>query len=466
MKVKEIYIKDFRQFKDFKLDLTYPKGHAKEGQALEKVCFIGQSGTGKTSLLKLLYLMQMSGEGKEKLNASVVDLINNIAFKVSDINNEDLLICFKESTEDQYALSENMMSSFYNPKFEYSDILDKNFTDTIGETLKISMKFGKTILDNQRKLIYFPTFLQHDLKKEDKKKFTTSHKVFDFSKTSINDLWDIIIEDVKKYQENVLSRRQKISIAAESGDKDETDKEVKKLKEWEEKNLNPVTDIADNCIDTLIKYYSLKVKRDLDIKKKEDIGFIKIEDLNGHEVPYTSWSTGTKQVILSALPLYLLKPKNSLVLFDEPETSLYPDLQRLIIDYYQSFTTDSQFFYATHSPIIASSFEPWEIVELKFDKQGHVYRELYYEGENHIDNYFIDPRFLNFDLMLKKVFDMDDTNGDIRYEALSEYGMLKNQLDKLKKDDKLQTSQAKDIYQKFKSLSKKLAVNPEQYAAN
>lgn len=48
MKVKEIYIKDFRQFKDFALDLTYPKGHIKEGQPLDKVCFIGQSGTGKT----------------------------------------------------------------------------------------------------------------------------------------------------------------------------------------------------------------------------------------------------------------------------------------------------------------------------------------------------------------------------------------------------------------------------------
>jgi ABC-type lipoprotein export system ATPase subunit len=34
--------------------LTYPEGHEKAGQPLDKVCFIGQSGTGKTSLLKII----------------------------------------------------------------------------------------------------------------------------------------------------------------------------------------------------------------------------------------------------------------------------------------------------------------------------------------------------------------------------------------------------------------------------
>ena len=31
MKVKSLLIKDYNQFKDFELDLTYPKGHKKEG---------------------------------------------------------------------------------------------------------------------------------------------------------------------------------------------------------------------------------------------------------------------------------------------------------------------------------------------------------------------------------------------------------------------------------------------------
>lgn len=54
MKVKELYIKKYHQFEDFRLDLTYPEGHEKAAQPLDKVCFIGQSGTGKTSLLNIM----------------------------------------------------------------------------------------------------------------------------------------------------------------------------------------------------------------------------------------------------------------------------------------------------------------------------------------------------------------------------------------------------------------------------
>lgn len=54
MKVKSLFIKDYNQFKDFELDFTYPEGHKKEGHPLDKVCIIGQSGTGKTTLLRFV----------------------------------------------------------------------------------------------------------------------------------------------------------------------------------------------------------------------------------------------------------------------------------------------------------------------------------------------------------------------------------------------------------------------------
>lgn len=57
MKITQINIKDYNQFQNMTLDLTYPKGHEKEAQPLDKICFIGQSGTGKTSLLNALRAM-------------------------------------------------------------------------------------------------------------------------------------------------------------------------------------------------------------------------------------------------------------------------------------------------------------------------------------------------------------------------------------------------------------------------
>jgi ATPase subunit of ABC transporter with duplicated ATPase domains len=57
MKIKSLHIADFNQFQNFSLDLTYPRGHAKAGKPLDKVCIIGQSGTGKTSLLRFMQEM-------------------------------------------------------------------------------------------------------------------------------------------------------------------------------------------------------------------------------------------------------------------------------------------------------------------------------------------------------------------------------------------------------------------------
>ena len=170
------------------------------------------------------------------------------------------------------------------------------------------------------------------------------------------------------------------------------------------------------------------------------------------------WSTGTKQVVLSALPLYLLKPKHTIILFDEPETSLYPNLQRLIIDFYTSLTTDCQFFCATHSPLIASSFEPWEIVELKFNKDGHVYQEQYYPkgAERHVDNYTIIPAYLTYDLILREVFDVEETASYQRSEKITEVLMLRDQLKKLKEEGKSKTPEAQEIHATYRKLAGQL----------
>lgn len=462
MKVKEIYIKDFRQFKKFKLDLTYPKGHYKEGQPLDKVCFIGQSGTGKTSLLNLIFAANRPSYISANINTT--DIVYNVLVKTTtnEIPEHDFTIFFRNKIADGNKGTEIIITSQAKPsQKKIEDDLDIYKEVSSLEKIRESVSNKKFENITNRKILFFPSELNYSAKKETSNTFKGDKKTYDFSQDNIFDIWNLLLEDITKHQEEELKIRQQISVVAETGNIKAIQEEVKKLEEWKTQNFNPVKDVADNCIDKLIAHFSLRVKQDLDIQQKDDIGFIKIEDLNGNEVPNAFWSTGTKQVVLSALPLYLLKPESSIIFFDEPERSLYPDLQRIIIDYYQGLTTDSQFFYATHSPIIASSFEPWEIVELKFNDSGHVYRELYFEGENHIDNYYIDPRFLNFDLMLKEVFDMKYTNGDMRYEALSKYGMLKNQLDTLKKEDKLQTPEAKNIYKEFKSLSKKLAVNPE-----
>ena len=72
------------------------------------------------------------------------------------------------------------------------------------------------------------------------------------------------------------------------------------------------------------------------------------------------------------LPLFKLDTKDSIILIDEPERSLYPDLQMELIDYYRKLAPESQLIVATHSPFIAASFEPEERFILSFDEKGKV----------------------------------------------------------------------------------------------
>lgn len=446
MKVRSITIPDLYHFQNLHLDLTYPAGHPKAGQALDKVCIIGQSGTGKTTLLKLISTLSYRKSRYDQI-ASFNKIRNiDVEFEFDDVT-------VTKRLKNDKSVDENIVE-------DWLDYLKGGETLSLNAVKKLWSDFKNRVSPLS---IYFPADLVYDLEADSSNIFDyTERKIIDFSVEKAADIWNIILHKIQKYQEEELIIRQQISkVAEKSNSIEEIQQAVKGLEEWRKNAFNPVEDVAQNCLNDLLRHFGLRVKTELDFQKKEDIGFLKVEDFDNNEVPNGLLSTGTKQVMLSALPLYLLKPNNCQILYDEPERSLYPDLQRFIVDYYASLTTNSQFFFSTHSPIIASSFEPWEIVELKFDEKWNVYRDKYYEGENHVDNYFVDPRYLDYDLILKKVFDLKDTSTDLRMEALVELTMLKNQLDQLKKESKLQTQEAKEILARYKSLAQKLAWKTE-----
>jgi len=60
MKIQNLEIRNYKQFTDLKLDLIYPKGHTKEGQPLDKICIIGQSGTRSFSYNFKLIIRNLS----------------------------------------------------------------------------------------------------------------------------------------------------------------------------------------------------------------------------------------------------------------------------------------------------------------------------------------------------------------------------------------------------------------------
>ncbi len=441
MKVTKIKLKDFHQFKDLEIDLTYPKGHTKAGEPLDKVCIIGQSGTGKTTLLKIIGGYTYS--------------INSLLSEYRPEEFKDVYITRKEKELEiesrvGYDEKKKINSYFWRTIQESGQIIE---FDNAFE------KYAKYQEEIKNHFIYFPAELKYNYVEKKDVNLSTI-KVIDFGEYNLGDVWNIVLSKIQEYQEAELKIRQQVSKVVEdnSTDMEAIQKAVRKLERFRKKQFNPLADLAKECLDPLLKNFNLRVKRELDIQKKEDLGFIKIEDLKGNAIPQNLLSTGTKQVIFSAMPLYLLKPDGSLILFDEPERSLYPSVQKFIIDYYVNLTKNSQLIFATHSPIIAASFEPWEIIELKFNNKGEVYQDLYYpkDKERHVDNYTIIPSYLTYDLMLNKVFDLTETHSNERSEKITEALMLRNQLVVLKEKNKLETLAAKKLYEKYRALANKL----------
>ncbi len=453
MKVSKIYIKDHNQFKGFELDLTYPKGHQNAGLPLDKVCFIGQSGTGKTSLLLFLkraidFLGQLQRAEKIGVYWDEFLLGINSEFKISFEEKTDKLLF---SSPKKYMLPFGFSTHHPVTGQESTTILslsneqtDKIFNGPRRSPVESRYVWVQEIAhaflkNNKIGYLYYPVDLSNTYNPPEKLQDTTDTGIsgfrgIDLSWDNAQKHWEKILKDILKYQETEIQQRIKLSKIVE--DRNISQEELEKAREefdiWLRNSINPVQKLGDKFLDAILKKFNLRVKRELNFGSKEDIGFIKVENLQGIEVPLDFWSTGTKHLIFSLLPLYALSPENEFILFDEPERSLYPDIQTEIINILTSkeLSTDCQFFFATHSPLIASSFEPWEVVELKFKDDGSVYRELYYEGENHVDNYTINPQLLRWDGILQRVFDLDKASNPKRNEALSQLARLKKTLER------------------------------------
>ncbi|MFN5773263.1 AAA family ATPase, partial [Flavobacterium sp.] len=159
---------------------------------------------------------------------------------------------------------------------------------------------------------------------------------------------------------------QKMSDLIHKGLLAKTNKLKTEFDKWQKDNPNPLIFLAEK-LNPILDYINIEI----DVVNTEYL--IPISNKKDEEIiPIQDTSTGTKGLLLSFLPLLKLKTSNSIILIDEPERSLYPDIQMKLMDYYKDFAPEAQFIVATHSPFIAASFEPEERFILYFDNEGKV----------------------------------------------------------------------------------------------
>lgn len=368
MKICKIIIKDFHQFKDFELDLTHPE----TGEPLEKVCFIGSNGTGKTKLLNTV---------NHFFSAQTVNDVPLTYLKLQDETlSRSIWAVF---TQENKAFFDEKIENYKGWEEEIHTIIRK--TDLVTQHTLASSTLGNYVIGctinqlNPSLAIFCPAELEKTIEFLDVphtnlndslklfEQFPSNHLV---SNETITDFWKTLIYHLKKRDNDFL--------------------EFQNLEENQNRTVREVREEFDSkhpkILDSLAKLWDEilgKAGLEFDaagasnpIQLTDNLkAYIKLKS-TGERINYNDLSTGIRNFIFKVGHIYSLyfnrNVESGFLLVDEPENSLFPDFLYDLVDIYLRITHNTQIFMATHNPIIAAQFEPYERFVLEFDEQGYV----------------------------------------------------------------------------------------------
>lgn len=354
MKISKLHIDQFRHLENLDFDFTYQSGERK-GQTLDKICFIGQSASGKTGLLELI---------KETISQ----------FYDSRIVNGDEILTSLHFNHYNIELDFEANSIAYKHKKDSIEIGHKKYNFQEGNYSGDS----KDVLNYKNKLYYFTAGI---LSKQNIKLFeeetvilierykSLKEKIEDnyYFRLTFDDnvqdaIWIGLLEENINYLQNFMQFASELINSGKMLDSSSQEK----VENWKGNNVNPLIAFSEKFNGILEK-----INLEVDLVNTRNITPLS-HKITAENIPIQNTSTGTKQLLLTALLLFKLDTKDSIILIDEPERSLYPDMQMDLMDHYQNLAPEAQFIVATHSPFIAASFEADERFILYFDEEGKV----------------------------------------------------------------------------------------------
>ncbi|WKL46081.1 AAA family ATPase [Flavobacterium pectinovorum] len=368
MKISKLHIDQFRHLENLDFDFTYPEDfhiEEKRGKPLDKICFIGQSATGKTGLLELINEQIMCA-----LHISLLNGNTNSASVFSEYLpalNGEIELLFDDTT-----FNRKNEKFFYNNK-AYIIERQSGYGTQLIPTKEEKIIYLKANLISDKNIDIFtknPIDLIEIYRKGNEVNIENLlDKSFNRSNFVFNDnvdpkIWLFLLSEILEYRKNFTQRiSELIHIKNGNADLSNLGSEIQK---WQKENPNKVEIFAQKFNPLLEKLYLevdiVNTEYPIPLKNKKTNEIIGLENT----------STGTKGLLLSFLPIYKLEAKDSIILIDEPERSLYPDIQMDLMDQYKRLAPEAQFIVATHSPFIAASFEPDERFILYFDEDGKV----------------------------------------------------------------------------------------------
>lgn len=441
MKICKIYIGDYKQFKRLELDFTHPE----TGKPLDKICFIGRNGTGKSNLLELI---------RNTLISNLSDFPFQIILKIF-FENEELLLFKNPFKHGVFLLKAGSVDEkdFVVRYFDYRN----NSNTEIEDTQRVALfRMYLNDLENKKQGYFDWASMQKFVdwfyanKKNDKLLVNVFPESFSKSYSQINrvpsstlnsalELFNglpavhhIAADYVGEFwkQLNYLIKKRE-NDRNEFEDRPENQNKTKsQLRvEFDSQNAEILFKLAilwNKILDSAGLEFDYKNARN-PVQLNDNLEAYIINKKTGEQIQYSQLSTGIRNFIFKIGHIYSLyfnrKIDQGFLLVDEPENSLFPDFLYDLIDIYKEITTDkdgnnnTQMFFATHSPIIAAQFEPYERVILEWNDEGTIsaHRGVAPVGDDPND-------------VLKKDFEIRSLMTQKGLEAWDEYLKLKKEI--------------------------------------
>ena len=387
MKILKLIIPNFQQFRNFELDLTHPE----TGEALEKVCLIGTNGTGKSTILGILDRFL---EERRQHRLLIPNETNEIIFFKNKAKNfchiRSQYICFILNIDE---LKKSVLNATFLDDAKHFVSIEKNSIRIEEASKELKLKYQAFILtDNDVSYDFEKNTERNNLhifspaesitnpllqiKTVPRTNVNEALKLFGnydiyhiVSNETIDDFWTQLIYLIKRRQEELEHFANENDTIPYGQIKTTFDQENPEI-------LKAIAVFWNKILDKSNLYFDYENAKN-PIQLLDNLqAYIKNKHTN-EVVPYNALSTGIRNFMFRLGHIYSLyfnkNIENGFLLVDEPENSLFPDFLYDLIDIYlEIIGKNTQFFVATHNPIIAAQFEPYERVILRFDDEGCV----------------------------------------------------------------------------------------------
>lgn len=371
MKIKKLYIKEYKNLKDLKIEFTDSRC----------ALIIGENGSGKSNLFEAISYIFKSIYREEIKKV-------NFDFEIEyEIKSSVVEIKYKEGIELKFYINkiESTYIGFYERKlfpnniFAYHAGADKrlkeiyNSRKRIDQTGLVLLEQMKYIEDYQGKLALISLWSQTNEKNIYIEKFEKELKITEIKHIHIKlknkiDSINENIKNIKNINENIVYQLQKI---------------IKYGKIFDERTIYYSGEtIKKLCIDFGGSKYMFA---SLDYLVENDNGIKDIEiyiKKSGNIIEYESLSEGEKQYVLLLSVLEIQNETDILYLLDEIDTYLHPKWQKQISDSIQELNLRGQVLITTHSPFTLGELSNSNILVMNNGAVKRPREEPKYLGAN------------------------------------------------------------------------------------